>query len=161
MSESIKNKKQYSQKPPINRLRIIGEILAGALAGLVTALPVGYVIYTADISKNPGGHYGAFKPLFIFLFVAPVVYVPATAIGVYFVGSRGNQMSSFQSTLVWSFLGVLFVYGVGPFALVLLALPGRMGEIILSALVLFTPPICATYGFNLNRRYKEPKPPIH
>ncbi len=155
MSESInvENKKQNRQKPPLSLPRIAGEILAGAAAGLAVALPALFAISTADSFQ--GGFGRSFVLWICFLFFPPL-YVLASALGVYLLGSRGNQTGSFLLTLGSGFVGGLVMIVVS------FILPvGWRGEATVSAIlllssVLLIPPIFATYGFNLRRRYKQP-----
>jgi len=153
MSESInvENKKQNHQKPPLSVIRIAGEILAGAAAGLAVALPVLFAISTADSFQAGFGR--SFVLWICFLFF-PILYVLACALGVYLLGSRGNQTGSFLLTL-----GSGFVGGLVMFVLSFMLPVGWRGEATVSAIlllsfVLLIPLIFATFGFNLRRRYK-------
>jgi len=91
--------------------------------------------------------------------VTPAVYGIAGAVGVYLLGSRGNQTGSLMLTLAFGFLAGLLKLAVLPLAKLL----PEMLIIILSCsfgpLVLLVPPIAATIGFNLTRRYKDPVSP--
>jgi hypothetical protein len=150
MSESvnIENKKQNRQKPPLSLTRIIGEILAGTALGLVALL----FVYIAGIVLVDKGEYAVFGFLSIFFIFFPPLYVLGSAVGVYLLGTRGNQTGSFQATLGFSFLGGLFMAVVLYLFLIVLT----QAERILLAPVLLFSPVLATYGFNLRRRYKEP-----
>ena len=159
MSESVnvENKKQNHQKPPLCVGRIACEILAGAVAGFAVAFPLTYVtgIVLAGIDEKTG-------PVFIGLFfiVFPPLYGLASAVGVYLVGSRGNQTGSFLPALSGGFLGGFFMLVMLPLVGLLLGvLIVGVEKIVLWAicvLVLLIPPILATIGFNRTRRYKEP-----
>ena len=156
MSESItaENKEQNRKKPPLSRCRIAGEILAG-LAVAVPVLFVAVCVFAIlAIPPSKGGHdWGPVVMLFMFAFFAfPILYGPASAIGVYLVGSRGKQTGSFLLTLVAGFLGGLFTSFI-LWVSVSLSLQ-LLSKLI--ALGLLIPPIVATYGFNRTRRYKEP-----
>ena len=78
-----------------------------------------------------------------------ILYGPASAIGVYLVGSRGKQTGSFLLTLVAGFLG-------GCVMLPTLFVTGSVLGGACLALVFLTAPVIATIGFNGTRRYKEP-----
>ena len=153
MSESItgENKEQNRKKPPLSRRRIAGEILAG-LAVAVTVLFVAVCVFgILAIPDSSGGHdWGPVVMLFMFAFFAfPILYGPASAIGVYLVGSRGKQTGSFLLTLVAGFLG-------GCVMLPTLFVTGSVLGWACWALVFLTAPVIATIGFNGTRRYKEP-----
>lgn len=161
MDESINtaNKKQSRQKPPLSSVRIVGEILAGMVIGVAVAVlvscPILYVLLCdffgapADWSKE--GEFGAllFFALVIFA-LRPflMVYGPATAIGVYLVGNKGEQTGSFLLTLGGGlFCGIvmtlLFWKGLLPIT-----------EKAVWGFMLIIVPIVATLGFNLTRKYK-------
>jgi len=169
MSESTiaGNEKHAHQKPPLSCARIAGEILAGTSTAS-TAAALAYlcfyvVSYGAEIAGL--GEEGCMgNPVFWVIWgtagwVVPLAYVLAGAVGVYLVGSRGNQTGSFLVTLGGSFLGVFVT------ALLYLYLYMAAGEmylmlgIVLWPLVFLAPPIMATLCFNLTRRYKEPASP--
>ncbi len=161
---NIENKEQnsqkpplsrYSQKPPLSRCRIAGEILAG----LAVAVPVLYVaiLVFAIVFAIPvippgesGGYIGeSVVMLLLFAFFAfPILYGPASAIGVYLVGSRGKQTGSFLLTLVAGFLG-------GCVMLPTLFVTGSVLGGACLALVFLTAPVIATIGFNGTRRYRS------
>ncbi len=147
MSESInvENKKQNHLKPPRSVGRIAGEILAGTAVGLAVALPVAYVTGIVLVGKDLVSALGF---LVIFAFVFPPLYGLASAVGVYFVGTRGKQTDSFILTLAHGFVGGLVAF----VALFFLSWIGV--EIVLLAPLLLIPPIFATIGFNSRRRYK-------
>ena len=158
MSESIaaENKKQKRQKPPLSRLRIVGEILGGATAGFAVAMPVGYVIHARFGQEGLGGMV-ALGYLFL---VVPPVYGLGSAVGVYLVGNIGKQTGSFLLALGRGFLGTIVMYVMLTLTFILsgVLIVGveRIVLWTLCVLVLLIPPIMATLGFNLTRRYKEP-----
>ena len=89
--------------------------------------------------------------------IIPPVYALAAAVGVYLVGSRGNQTDLFLATL-----GGGLVVGV-PITVLLYIDVDMVGDmmlgivkIVLLSLVFLATPIMATLCFNLTRRYKEP-----
>ena len=93
MSESviIENKKQNTQKPPLNVGRIVGEILVGLILGIVSLLLVLFTGFGLIGSNESVGF------LFLILFFAgcPLLYGIGCALGVYLVGSIGKQTGSF------------------------------------------------------------------
>ena len=154
MSESIniENNKQNRQKPSLSAERIAGELLAGAALGFVALL----VVYRPVYKRFADSFEGILGSLLAYVFVFPPLYGLATAVGVYLVGNIGKQTGSFLTTLGWSFL----LACLAPVALVFLFATTTEEEKIVrlavKALVLLIPPIFATVGFNLRRRYKEP-----
>ena len=149
-SVNIENKKQNPQKPPLSVGRIACEILAGLALGLVARLVV-YVIH--NVIFHGAEDNLAFGFLLMFF---PPLYVLATAVSVYLVGRIGNQTGSFLATAGGVFLGVpvtalLYLY-IGAADYMMLGIE----KIILWPLVFLAPPIGATLGFNLTRRYKKP-----
>ena len=155
-SVNVENKKQNHQKPPLSVGRIAGEILAGAATGLVVALPVAYV---AGIAFHEESCFGPIFALLIMFYVFPVAYGPASGIGVYLVGSRGTQTGSFLATLGFGLIGgfVMLVMLI-PVLFLSAALIVGVENIVrwtLWVLVSLIPPISATLGFNLTRRYKQ------
>ena len=151
MSESVnfENKKQNHLKPPRSVTRIVFEILAGTAIGFAVGLPVGYVTGT----WLGGDCTGNWRGLITFVLVFFMVHGLGTAVGVYLVGNIGKQTSSFLLTLGWSFLGVV-VFGAVFCGPGFFFMPTREGTIVQLALGLLIPPIFATIGFNLRRRYK-------
>ena len=167
MCESVnsENKKQNRQKPPLIVVRIACEILAGMATGLVVALPLvcvtGFLLVDVLVDEDSCfaafGFLGIFAAIFAYVF--PPLYGLGSAIGVYLVGTRGKQTGSFIITLAGGFLG-------GLLTLLMISIGINLSdELILiffllfwSLLVLLIPPILATIGFNLSRRYKEPPP---
>ena len=121
--------------------------------GLAFAFPVAHV--AGNLFRNENSVFAGIGELFIFTIVFYPLYGHVGAVGVYLVGNIGKQTGPISSTLGWSFLGVA-VFGA------VLAGPGlfigltRAGPITLLVLGLLTPPVFATIGFNLKRRYKQP-----
>ena len=157
MSESInvENKKQNRQKPPRSLIRIACEILSGAAAGFAVALPIRYVFGAPDAFQ---GCFGGMAKLSFYIFVFPPVYGLGSTVGVYLLGSRGKQTGSFLLTLVGGFLGGFVMVAAIVAASIMLPVGRReeltLLDILLLSFVLLIPPIFATYGFNLRRRYK-------
>ncbi len=162
MSESInvKNKKQNRQKPPRSLGRIACEILAGTATGFAVAVPViyltVYVIVRAIWGEEKNLGLGGFLVV-AFIFVAfPMLYGSASSVGVYLLGSRGNETGSFLATLGGGLLGLfvmaLLYFYIGAAGVMML----RIEKIVLWPLVFLAAPIMATFGFNSTRKYKEP-----
>jgi hypothetical protein len=159
------NRKQKRQKPPRSLGRIVCEIAAGtATAATAAALAysffyvLGYGVKIAGLAEE--GCMGSL-PLFaiwgLMWLVVPPAYGLGGAVGVYFVGSRGNQTGSFPAILTSSLIG-LFVMGLLYFYIRTAEMYLTLGieKIILWPLVFLAVPIAATLGFNLTRRYKQP-----
>jgi hypothetical protein len=90
-------------------------------------------------------------------YIVPPVYILGCVIGVYFVGTRGIQTGSFWVTFGGSLLGVpvmalLYFYIWAAEEYMTLGIE----KIVLWPLVFLAPPIGATLGFNLTRRFKKP-----
>ena len=165
MSESvnIENKKQNRQKPPRNLGRIACEILAGAATASAVAVSSVYVIgYGSKIAGLGEGCMDGLLILGIMGLVVPPTYGLGSAVGVYLVGSRGNETGSFPASLGGGLLG-LFVMALLYFYIVVTEKYMMLGieKIIVWPLVFLAAPIFATLGFNLTRRYKEQPPAIH
>jgi len=160
MDESIdvENKKQNPQKPPLSVGRITSEILAGIGMVFVVMMLVGCVEVIVSFGGiGDGETRNAFMA--IFSKITPAVCGIAGGVSVYLLGSRDNQTGSLMLTLAFGFLAGLLKLAVFPLAKLL----PEMLIVILSCsfgpLVLLVPPIAATIGFNLTRRYKEPVSP--
>jgi hypothetical protein len=150
-SINVENKKQNHQKPPLSVIRIAGEILAGAAAGLAVALPALFAISNADSFQ---GCFGGIFVLWICFLFFPILYVLACAVGVYLLGNRGKQTGSFLLTLGSGFIGGLVMIVVSFILPVGWRGEATVSAILLLSFVLLIPIIFATYGFNLRRRYK-------
>ena len=157
MDESIdvENKRQNRQKPPLSAGRIAGEILAGIGMGFVVGI---LVIFIESIMFFGGiGRVMDSRIAFMSMFskITPGLYGIAGAVGVYLFGSRDNQTGSLMLTLTFGFFAGLLKLAMLPLAKLL----PDMLIVILSCsfgpLVLLVPPIFATVGFNLTRRYKK------
>lgn len=144
-----KNKEQvlcYLQKPSLNPVRIVFEILAGTAMGIAVAVPAVYVIG----AFFPKGCFSGFAALGFMFLVIPPLYGIVGAVSVYLVGSIGKQTGSLLPTLGCGFLGA---YGAFIPSIALLM---RGKEILLIFLLplLLIPPGMAMLGFNSTRRYK-------
>lgn len=172
MDESIKeeNKKQIRHKPTLSVARIAGEIIAGEATG-ATAAAIAYLFFwvVCHVAKGESVGGGSMCDITLWdlviqgimvLFV-PAVYGLGCSVGVYFVGNRGNQTGSFLATLGFGLIGAFFMLVVCfPMALLSPELIVGVENIVrwaLWVLVSFIPPIFATLGFNLARRYKDRK----
>jgi hypothetical protein len=163
-STTAQTKKEKRKKPPLSPARIAGEILAGTATGFVVAVPVLYVTRCVVLHAIWGqainlGH-GDFVAVGLIFVAFPMLYGPASAVGVYLVGSRGNQMGSPLATLGCGYLAG-FVILVTQFAALVLsdALPVGVETTVAWAcwaLLLLVAPIMAAICFNLTRRYKQP-----
>jgi len=155
-SINIQNEKQAHQKPPRNLGRIACEILTGAATAAALAYSSLYVVgYGAKSAGWGGGQMDGLAVLAILFYVVPPVYVVGCAVGVYFIGRRGNETGSLLATLGGSLLG-LFVMAILYFY-VKAAEDMMIGieKIVLWPLVFLAAPIFATLGFNLTRKYRK------
>lgn len=128
-------------KPPLNGVRIAGEIgggmLAGMLGGMVTIMSIEAV--------------GA--PRSILGTGISIAYALSSTTTVYLIGNIGNQTGSFKATL----LGVLTggVVGIAG-GLTISAVRGDVDHDDLAELVILAAPaIGGTIGFNLTRKYDQ------
>jgi hypothetical protein len=161
MDESVatENEGQARQKPALSRLRIAGEILAGAVGGLVGLAPLFACVSVADFFQD----YAGLGVLILLEPVFPLAYAFGLAVGVYLIGRRGKQTGSFLATFGCGFIG-----DIAALFLFLLLIPvstswttdvGKMVQNMVLwigwILLLLIPPIFPTLGFNLTRRYKK------
>ena len=161
MDESgiVKNEKQNRRKPPLSRLRISCQVLAGAVGGSAMLASLFACVAVADFFQD----YAGLGVIILLKPVFPLIYVLGLAVGVYLAGNIGKQTGSFFATLGFAFFG-----GLAAFFLFLILI--RAGTIwttdaekgaqdlilyIGCLLLLFIPPIFPTLGFNLTRRYKK------
>ena len=150
-------KKQKRQKPPLNRLRIAGEILAGATLCIVALLAVcgtGIVLF-GNFKTGSVGQLEALGFLALFVSVFPPLYVLGSAVGVYLVGSIGKQKGSLLATLGGSLVGgiviVILVFTGGDGAKSI----GTAEKVVIWGFLSLIGPVMAAIGFNLTRRYKK------
>ena len=157
MNESMvaKGEKRGTQKPPLSVGRIAGEILAGTATAFAIELLVVCVVLFANKEKFDSC-FGGLVAGGIILCGFPVTYGPASAVGVYLVGSRGKQTGSFLATLACGVLGGFALLSGFRFRLLSPIRIIGIEQAVLWAFVLFTAPVLATLGFNLTREYKEP-----
>lgn len=171
MDESINiaKKKKAHQKPPLSIGRIVGEIITGEVTGS-TAAAIAYLFFwvVCNVAKGESVVGGSMCDITlwdlvimgIMIMVVPAVYGLASAVGVYLVGSRRTQTGLFLATLGFGLIGG-FVMLVMLFPVVFLSTALIIGveNIVrwaLWVLVSLIPPIFATLGFNLTRKYKQP-----
>jgi len=122
-----------ASRPPLNAGRVGGQILAGTVAGVGTGLLMAALADDGDDDMMIGAS-SAFAG---FLVGFPV----GVTGGAYLVGRIGDQTGSFPMTLLGTIGGVV--------AAVALA-DATEGWSFLAM-----PPVGATIGFNLTRRYKD------
>lgn len=127
--------------PPLSGGRVLGEFLLGGVTGAVGVVGGAYIGYGLETSGGCGGEWCGIGGMIVGGFVG---YTLAAPIGVYAVGSSGDQTGSFG----WTYGGSLIGGGVG----ILLAASGSEGGAVLG---LASPLIGAMIGFNATRRYKE------
>ena len=144
-SETSENEKRNHQIPPLSVGQIVGELFAGMALGLV-ALAFVYVI--GIIVFGSGGEYAVVGFLGMFFFVFPAVN-GLSAVGVYLVGSRGEQTGSFLMTLFCGFVGGIVA------VIASLQFLFNVEMILLSLPLLLIAPLVETIGFNMTRRYKS------
>jgi len=127
-------------KPPLNWGRVAGEIAVGGLSGYIAGLGFAYLAYLAsgkdwrDEDAWVAAGYGGIIGLSI-----------GSALGVCFIGTRGNETGSFIATLLGSIIGL-----AGP----MLIFPRDWLDRIPGILILASSPVGATIAFNMSRRYK-------
>lgn len=155
-SVNVEDKKKNRHKPPVSFGGIAGEILAGIGMSFAVMMLVGCaegIVFFGGI----GDVETRIAFMAIFSKVTPAVYGIAGAVGVYLLGSRGNQTGSFLVTLAFGFLAGLLKLAMHPLAN---RLPEMLTVVLFCSfgpLVLLVPPIAATIGFNLTRRYRQEK----
>jgi len=133
-------------KPPLNTVKIAGELLAGCVLG--GAAGIGGAYLGASI-LDTGGWFGSLAGAGLGVLVA---YPLGCALGVYLVGNLGNETGSFGSALFGAYGGMLVVIGGS-----LLSSLSPTVASVTSVAFLVTPPLFATLAFNKSRRYKNPQ----
>lgn len=161
MPESLatEKKEQSGQKPPRSVGRIAGEVLSGtATAAALVYLSLYVVGYGANSAGLGNGCMDGLMILGIMAYAVPPFYVLGCAIGIHFVGSRGNQTGSFMATLGGVFLGLPVMALLYFYMHVAEDMMLGIEKMILWPLIFLAPAIMATLCFNLTRRYRnEPK----
>lgn len=135
----FEGKKQNWGKPRLRVGRILGEILAGGALGLALGYGGAYLGYVIAGGEDEGLEWA-----WGLIIGGSLGASIGCALGVYTVGSIGDETGSIGSTFLGSVLGV----GLGWVAL----LVGE--ESILTYISIAIPPIGACVGFNMTRRYK-------
>lgn len=130
------------EKPPLSGLRIGGELVVGGLTGAGGVLVGGAAGYALEMSSGCGGEFCGLGGMVIGGWLGMVMTVP---VGVYLVGSAGEQTGSLGATYAGSLLGGLV--GVGLAAL-------AHDAPVSIPLVVVAPIVGSVLGFNLSRRYK-------
>lgn len=132
------------QRPPLNWGRIIRQSLVGVPTGLIGGV-IGFFVGASGPWWSVSSHFGE-ERMGCMILGAIIGYALGSPIGVYLAGSSDNQKGSFWATLGGSVLGFgLFFVG---------ALVIQLGVPIFGVGLLAIPPICASIGFDLTRRYK-------
>ncbi|UCF15197.1 MAG: hypothetical protein JSW59_17460 [Phycisphaerales bacterium] len=151
---TVENNEQRPQKPPLSFVRIACQIVTGAGVGLAVALAVACLRRTVfTIAYTECFRLPSALGTFVFVFLA--VYGVAIGVGVYLVGTVGDETGSFLLTLGCGLVGGPVIIGV------LNALRSDWFYWVASAgcasvpLLLLIPPLMVTLCFNLTRRYKE------
>lgn len=151
------------EKPPLSGWGITDEILlgevgafGGAFAGMFFGQLVGALVAMLAGETKPTD-----RALTIVenteAIVALTAFELGSALAVYLAGREGNKTGSFKATLGGSVLGTL---GFGALAISLNRIfPDHFGRGATIAMFLAGPPIGATIGFNMTRRYKSPPAP--
>lgn len=136
---SIEKRKQTWEKPPLRVRRILGEILAGGALGY--ALGYGGAYLGAAVTGG-GEELFAGRLWWGAVLGGSLGASIGSALGVYIIGSIGDETGSFGATFRGSILGMGLVW-----AAILLRTP-------LAYMSIAAPPILACIGFNNTRRYK-------
>ncbi len=131
-----KKKEKKVEKPPLNAGRIVGELFAGGVGGVV----IGYAL----LPKSGEGEYRFLQ--------ASLYCTLSNVIIVYIVGNIGDKTGSFVATLFLGAIGGILGGGIGGDTYHSdLDFEGSFYGSMIGA------PIGATLGFNLTRRYDKPK----
>jgi len=137
-------------KPPLNTVKVAGELLAGCVLGAAAGMGGAYL--GASISILDTGR--SFGDIIAGAGLGMMAAYPlGCALGVYLVGNLGNETGSFGSALLGAYGGM--VVGVGS-AYALNKLSPNVSSVA-SLAILVTPALFATLAFNRSRRYKNPQ----
>ena len=134
-------------KPPLNTVKVAGELLAGCVLGAAAGMGGAYL--GASI-LDTGGWFGSLAGAGLGMMAA---YPLGCALGVYLVGNLGNETGSFGSALLGAYGGMV-VWGGSAIALNKLS---PTSSTVASLAFLVIPPLFATLAFNKSRRYKNPQ----
>lgn len=147
---NVESKEQQYEKPPLSGRRIAEEIIVGCAGGFAVGVPCALAGGAVGASMTYDPDYpDSWFPSLGMIFGAAIgfgiSYPLGSATGVYLVGTRGNVTGSFLATWVGTIVGLLCV------------LPAAMIDYDLAGIAFLAgPPIGATIGFNLTRRYETP-----
>ena len=125
--------------PPLNLLRISGELVAGVGAGYVAGIGLGVTGVTLAFAAGAPAEFSTMGYGFLGFIIG---YPIGNTIGVYLIGNLGDETGEFWNTLLGSIIG-----GIGGFYFIATTTE-YLPYIVLS-------PIGATIGFNLSRRYEQ------
>jgi len=144
---TIENKEQGDEKPPLNPVRIAGEVLGGTLAGIGGGVvAVRALLPIAEDSR--------FKQAILVTGLS-TSYALGSGSTVYLIGNIGNQTGSFPATM----LGVLAGGVVGAIgAIIIAAVTGNDDndhEDLAELFLFLSPAIGGTIAFNLTRKYES------
>jgi len=147
-------------KPPLSGERIAGEVLAGGLGGFA-----GGLLGAITTGGCTGDTFGRFPTVEAYIMSIGYLLgsILGSAYGVYAIGSTDNETGSFLATLAASSVGLIpGFFPDFPKSILTSVFPGdrvdwETGKISggLNYWFLLGPPIGATIGFNLTRRYKS------
>lgn len=139
-TETNKKNAFKDQAPPLNILRISGEILFGYIGGV--GLSLGTIVMLEALFPNWWNEPGRqFEKILLFKgFSTPV----GAAIGTCLIGNLGEETGSFGKTLLWGAFGgiINIVFNLFPNTSL-----GSIGPLVITAFTVI--------GFNKNRKYKK------
>lgn len=135
----IENLEITLSKPPLNSVKVAGELLAGYLLGRAAGIGGGYLGASISDDDLTAGGLGVL-----------VAYPLGCALGVYLVGNLGNETGSFGLSLVGAYGGLL----LGAISAGLLY---NSSPTVARVAFFAMPSLFAMYTFNSSRRYKNPQ----
>lgn len=133
--EGVFTNDESGSMPPLNAWRISGELLAGTGLGL----SAGYLIGLIGIAGGKGFNNSIERGVW----GLALGHTVGSAVGVYLIGTLGDETGSFAQTLLGSSLGMGTAFLVNKFVV-------ENGVLFLALA-----PIGATLAFNLSRRYDQ------
>lgn len=140
--------------PRIDELRIVGEVLAGSATGFVGLLMAGGVGFAIHQALDPCGT--SFCNAGGGIVGAEIGLVVAAPIGVYLVGTLGDQTGSFGATMLGSLAG-----GAAGTAIALTGIATSQ-EVVMGlgiGVAIAGPLVGSVIGFNFTRRYEDGRKP--
>ncbi|MBN2198388.1 MAG: hypothetical protein JW747_00900 [Candidatus Aminicenantes bacterium] len=126
------------ERPPLNWGRVAGEIAVGGLSGYIAGFGFASLAYLASGKEGGDAWVAAGYSALIGLSIG-------SALGVYFIGTRGKETGSFIATLLGSIIGF-----AGP----MLIFPRDRLDRVSVVFILASSSVGATIAFNMSRRYK-------